>query len=95
MSELFYRCVIWGIPEGICCSGAGAGCVDVSLESQDPLVQGGKEMQLCLDGGGEGRLLSHHVGKGIRRNVGLPSAELAQDGAPQPWGLASPSQACC
>lgn len=50
-------------------------------------------MQLCLDGGGVSRLLSHHVGREIRRNVGLPSAELARDGVPQPWGLATPSQA--
>lgn len=51
-------------------------------------------MPLCLDGGGVGRLLSHPVGRGIRRNVGLPSAELALDEVPQPWGLAAPSQAC-
>lgn len=49
-------------------------------------------MPLCLNGGGVGRLLSHLVGRGIRRNVGLPSAELTLDEVPQPWGLAAPSQ---
>ena len=49
-------------------------------------------MWLCLAGGGIGWLLSHCVGRGIRRNVGLPSAELAPDKVPQPWGLATPLQ---
>lgn len=39
-----------------------------------------------------GRLLSHRVGRGIRRNAGLPSAEPALEEVPQPWGLAAPSQ---
>ena len=49
-------------------------------------------MWLCLAGGGVGWLLSHCVGRGIKRNAGLPLAELAPDKVPQPWGLASLSQ---
>lgn len=55
----------------------------ISLGSQ-------KEIQLRLDGGREGRLLSHPVGRRIRRNLGLPSAELPLDKVPQPWGLGPP-----
>lgn len=65
------------------------GCGFGDPESSSPKW---KEMWQCLAGGGVGWLLSHCVGRGIRRNVGLPSAELAPDKVPQPWGLASPLQ---
>ena len=75
-------CVIWGISErGV-----------VALGSQSPPVQSGRRCGCAWAGSGVGWLLSHCVGRGIRRNVGLPSAELAPDKVPQPWGLASPLQ---
>ena len=74
--------VIWGISErGV-----------VALGSQSPPVQSGRRCGCAWAGSGVGWLLSHCVGRGIRRNVGLPSAELAPDKVPQPWGLASPLQ---
>lgn len=42
-----------------------------------------REMHLGPDGGGVSRLLSHHVGRGIRRNMKLPSAKLALGEIPQ------------
>lgn len=53
-----------------------------------------KEISCAWLGEGGGRLLSHLVGRAVRRNVGLPSVELTLDEVPQPWGLAAPSQAC-